>query len=54
MNIRDLSVVKKIWASYLVVFVVFAAVAILLVLSLSALNQNIKVLTDKSLPSVAY
>ncbi len=53
MNIRDLSVVKKIWASYLVVFVVFAAVAILLVLSLSALNQNIKVLTDKSLPSVA-
>ncbi|MCG9737373.1 methyl-accepting chemotaxis protein [Shewanella insulae] len=53
MNIRDLSVVKKIWASYLTVFVVFAIVAMLLILSLSALNDNIRVLTDKSLPSVA-
>ncbi|QYJ87355.1 methyl-accepting chemotaxis protein [Shewanella mesophila] len=53
MKIRDLSVVKKIWLSYLVVFVVFATVALLLVLSLSALNQNIRMLTDKSLPSVA-
>ncbi|QYJ91283.1 methyl-accepting chemotaxis protein [Shewanella halotolerans] len=53
MNIRDLSVVKKIWASYLAVFVVFAIVATLLILSLSALNNNIRVLTDKSLPSVA-
>ncbi|QYK02575.1 HAMP domain-containing methyl-accepting chemotaxis protein [Shewanella psychrotolerans] len=53
MKIKDLSVVKKIWLSYLVVFVVFAAVALLLVLSLSALNQNIRMLTEKSLPSVA-
>lgn len=53
MKIRDLNVVKKIWLSYLVVFVVFATVALLLVLSLSALNQNIRMLTDKSLPSVA-
>lgn len=53
MNIRDLSVVKKIWASYLAVFIVFILVAMLLMLSLSTLNQNIRTLTDKSLPSVA-
>ncbi|WP_440889210.1 HAMP domain-containing methyl-accepting chemotaxis protein [Vibrio sp. WZ-1] len=53
MSIKDLSVVKKIWLSYLTVFVVFVVVSIMLVLSLSTLNKNIAVLTEKSLPSVA-
>ncbi|MFA0143822.1 methyl-accepting chemotaxis protein [Vibrio kanaloae] len=53
MSIKDLSVVKKIWLSYLTVFIVFAAVSIMLVLSLSTLNKDISVLTEKSLPSVA-
>ena len=53
MSIKDLSVVKKIWLSYLIVFFVFAAVSIMLLLSLSTLNKNIAVITEKSLPSVA-
>ncbi|MDA0150206.1 methyl-accepting chemotaxis protein [Vibrio sp. LaRot3] len=53
MNIKDLSVVKKIALSYLVVFIVFAGISVLLVTSLSALNGSIATLTDKSLPSVS-
>ncbi|MGF1911394.1 methyl-accepting chemotaxis protein [Vibrio kasasachensis] len=53
MSIRDLSIVKKIWLSYLTVFLVCISVSIMLVLSLSTLNQNITMLTNKSLPSVS-
>ncbi|CAM2825404.1 methyl-accepting chemotaxis protein [Vibrio mytili] len=53
MNINNLSVVKKISLSYLTVFLVFAIVSIMLMLSLSGLNKNIQTLSNKSLPSVA-
>lgn len=53
MNIKNLSVVKKISLSYLMVFIVFAIVSIMLILSLLSLNKNIETLTNKSLPSVA-
>nr|WP_319557000.1 methyl-accepting chemotaxis protein [uncultured Vibrio sp.] len=53
MNIKNLSVVKKISLSYLTVFLVFAIVSIILMQSLSVLNKNINILTNKSLPSVA-
>ncbi|KAB1454300.1 HAMP domain-containing methyl-accepting chemotaxis protein [Vibrio panuliri] len=53
MSLKDLSVVKKIWLSYIVVFVVCMAVSVMMVLSLSTLNQSISTLTNKSLPSVA-
>ncbi|MBA5763039.1 methyl-accepting chemotaxis protein [Vibrio sp. 404] len=53
MSIRDLSVVKKIWLSYLAVFIVCITVSVMLVLSLSTLNQSITMVTSKSLPSVS-
>ena len=53
MSIKDLSVVKKIWLSYLAVFIVCISVSVMLVLSLSTLNQNITMVTSKSLPSVS-
>lgn len=53
MKIKDLSVVKKIWASYITVFIVFATVAIILLLGLTTLNNGISTLTGKSLPSVS-
>ncbi|MDV6251723.1 methyl-accepting chemotaxis protein [Vibrio sp. EA2] len=53
MNIKNLSVVKKISLSYLMVFIVFVIVSIMLILSLLSLNKNIETLTNKSLPSVA-
>ena len=53
MNIKDLSVVKKIWLSYFIVSVVFTVISIILLLNLSTLNKNIAVITKNSLPSVA-
>ncbi|WCE31434.1 methyl-accepting chemotaxis protein [Vibrio sp. SCSIO 43137] len=53
MFFKDLSVVKKIGFSYLLVFTVFAVISLMLVLGLTSLNNSIATLTNKSLPSVA-
>lgn len=53
MKIRDLSVVKKIWGSYFIVFSIFSIVGALIVVNLSRLNDNISTITNKSLVSVS-
>lgn len=52
MIFKNLSVVKKIWGSYFVVFVVFGFVSAILVNGMLTLNNKISILTDKSLPSI--
>lgn len=54
MNIRNLSIVKKIGVSFFVVFVIFGIVSALLLIKLTELNHHIDELTHKSLPSVSY
>ncbi|OOF29575.1 methyl-accepting chemotaxis protein [Salinivibrio sp. IB872] len=49
---KNLSVVKKIWLSFTAVFIVFASVALVFMMGLSTLTNDIKQLSDKSLPSV--
>ncbi|MCE4935063.1 methyl-accepting chemotaxis protein [Aliivibrio fischeri] len=53
MKIKDLSVVKKIWGSYLIVFAIFSIVGVLIILNLSRLNDNVSTITNKSLASIS-
>ncbi|MUI55437.1 methyl-accepting chemotaxis protein [Aliivibrio fischeri] len=53
MKIKDLSVVKKIWGSYLLVFAIFSIVGVLIILNLSRLNNNVSTITNKSLASIS-
>ncbi|MCE7554429.1 methyl-accepting chemotaxis protein [Aliivibrio fischeri] len=53
MKIKDLSVVKKIWGSYLIVFAIFSIVGVLITLNLSRLNDNVSTITNKSLASIS-
>ena len=53
MNVKNLSISKKIWLSYVIVTVVFTAISIIQLLSISTMNKNIAVITNNSLPSVA-
>ncbi|SJL84980.1 HAMP domain-containing methyl-accepting chemotaxis protein [Vibrio palustris] len=52
MKFKNLSVVKKIWLSYLAVLVTLGIVACVLAGNWSDLNKSIDTLTEKSLPSV--
>ncbi|WP_432490444.1 CHASE3 domain-containing protein, partial [Flavonifractor plautii] len=49
---KDLSVAKKIWLSFIAVFIVFASVAVIFMMGLSNQTNDIKQLSNKSLPSV--
>ncbi|MUL09642.1 methyl-accepting chemotaxis protein [Aliivibrio fischeri] len=53
MKIKNLSVVKKIWGSYLIVFAIFSIVGVLIILNLSRLNDNVSTITNKSLASIS-
>ncbi|OCH48190.1 methyl-accepting chemotaxis protein [Aliivibrio fischeri] len=53
MKIKDLSVIKKIWGSYLIVFAIFSIVGVLIILNLSRLNDNVSTITNKSLASIS-
>lgn len=52
MIIKNLSVTKKIFGSYFLVLVIFGFVSAILINGLTTLNNNVLILTGKSLPSV--
>ncbi|MGO1297962.1 MAG: methyl-accepting chemotaxis protein [Vibrio sp.] len=53
MNFKNISVVKKIWLSYLAVLVTLGIVSLILVNNWSDLSKGLNTLTNKSLPAVA-
>ena len=54
MKLNDLSVGKKIWGSFSLVFVIFLISNLVMSNSLSALNANVENITQNSLPSISY
>lgn len=53
MRIKDLSVGKKISGSFALVFVIFVALSVIMYNSLSELEENVKTISNNSLPSIS-
>lgn len=53
MKVRDLSVGKKIWGSFSLVFIIFFFVSLIMFNSLSQLEKSVKTISNDSLPSIS-
>ncbi|KPH92728.1 methyl-accepting chemotaxis protein [Pseudoalteromonas sp. US3C1013] len=53
MNLKDLSVGKKIWGSFSLVFIIFLVLTLVMSKSLSELDANVDTITQNSLPSIS-
>lgn len=53
MNLKDLSVGKKIWGSFALVFIIFLKLTLVMSNSLSELDANVDKITQDSLPSIS-
>lgn len=53
MRVSDLSVGKKIWGSFTLVFIIFLVVSLIMRSSLSKLEANVETITNDSLPSIS-
>lgn len=50
---KNLSVGKKIWGSFALVFFIFLIISIVMGVSLNSLNNNVHVISNKSVPSIS-
>ncbi|MFM2481835.1 methyl-accepting chemotaxis protein [Celerinatantimonas sp. YJH-8] len=53
MRVRDLSVGKKIWGSFSLVFIIFLVMSLIMRSSLSKLETNVETISNDSLPSIS-
>ncbi|KFZ39036.1 chemotaxis protein [Shewanella mangrovi] len=53
MVLRNLSVGKKIWGSFALVFIIFVAISVVMSVSLSKLEANVETISTESLPSIS-